>query len=99
MKTLLWATGNAFLASGSTFWASKGALLASENAFWAGDLAVRVEWRNFRFRGWECDFRIPETISDRLVQVSSLYASSGAILGQNTFSVRFDFIGQRVVGH
>ena len=93
------ALAEAVCALRNAFVASKGALLASENAFWAGDLAVRVEWRNFRFRGWECDFRIPETISDRLVQVSSLYASSGAILGQNTFSVRFDFIGQRVVGH
>ena len=72
----------------NVFSVSKNAFWASKNTFWAGNLAVHVEQRNFRFRGWECDFRIPRAIPDRLMQVSSLYASSGAILGQNTFSCR-----------
>ena len=42
-------------------------------------------WAKIRFRGWECDFRTPEAIPDRSVQVSSLYASSRAILDRNTF--------------
>ena len=72
----------------NVFSVSKNAFWASKNTFWAGNLAVHVEQRNFRFRGWECDFRIPRAIPDRLMQVSFLYASSGVILGQNTFSCR-----------
>ena len=47
---------------------SNGASLVSVCAF----------WRDFGFRGWECDFRTPEAIPDRMVQVPSQCVPSGA---------------------
>ena len=37
------------------------------------------QWCDFRFKGWECDFRTHEAIPYRMLQVSSLCVPSGAI--------------------
>ena len=53
----------------------------------ASPFSVRAIWCDFRFRGWECDFRTPEAIPYRMVQVSSLCVPSGAQMGGLNFAL------------
>ena len=55
----------------------------------ASPVSVHAFCGDFGLRGLECDFRAPEAIPYRMVQVSSLYVPSGAVLGQNMFRRKF----------